>query len=461
MSSISQILNTSKQALLAQQAAIDITGANVANVNTAGYSRQRVVLTPMSTQGTDLTAVQSGVVVTDIERIYDQFMENQIVQQAQRQGYSETQKDGLDRIEVIFNESDGNGLNDLLSEFWKAWEDLSNNPSGQVERLSVVSAGENLASAFQTFSQRIQDVQAGLNNQVSDAVTQVNTLLNRIAGLNPQIVMGKVGGASPNALLDQRSELLKQLGQFVDINYIEESDGTLDVFLANGKPLVEGDSAHLLAVQPNVDNHGYYDIVFKDDTSGALNDVITGGKLGSLLDIRDTTAAGYLAKLDTLASQIIVQVNEQHAKGFDNYQNVGGNFFTPVTSAQSMAVDSAILADSGKIAASSTISANGENARTIAALQDNAFTALGEMTFNNYYSALVGQVGQDVANAQRSTDQETSIMSKLQDQSDRISGVSIDEEMINLTKFQFGYQAAARLTQAADELFQTLIDMAQ
>ena len=151
MSNIFQILNTSRDSLLAHQTAMSVTAGNIANVNTPGYSRQRAVF---SSSG----ALESGTVgvnVTDIERIYDRLLEVQVSDQEQNVGYSEARNDALNRVDSIFNESDGGGINELLNEFWSAWEDLSANPDGQVERLALVSVSQSLAFVFRQYSDEL------------------------------------------------------------------------------------------------------------------------------------------------------------------------------------------------------------------------------------------------------------------------------------------------------------------
>jgi len=138
MSGIS-ILNVAKDALLSHQTAINLTGANVANVDTPGYSRQRPIFQSVGSVDIATGQIQIGVEIEQIQRMYDQFLEVQINEQMHGFGYDETRKEELEKIEIIFNETQGGGINELLSEFWNAWGDLSENPSGQAERVALVS----------------------------------------------------------------------------------------------------------------------------------------------------------------------------------------------------------------------------------------------------------------------------------------------------------------------------------
>ena len=159
MSSIGQILNTAKEALLTHQVAIGVTGTNVANVSTPGYSRQRAVIEAKGTMESIENDVQIGVEVTQIQRMFDQFIEARINDQSSMLSYSEARQDALSQIEAIFNESQQEGLSGVMDRFWKAWDDLSFNPTGEVERFAVVSSAENLAAVFRDYSTQLEDVQ--------------------------------------------------------------------------------------------------------------------------------------------------------------------------------------------------------------------------------------------------------------------------------------------------------------
>ncbi|GAJ19064.1 unnamed protein product, partial [marine sediment metagenome] len=142
--------------------------------------------------------------------------------------------------DTIFNESMGGGINELLNEFWGAWEDLSASPGGEVERLALVSVSQSLASVFRQYSDNLSDVRKEADGRIVDGVSQVNEYTSAISNLNDKIVQIERGGDSANTLRDERSGLLKKLNKVVDVQYFEDSDGALNIFLSNGKPLVEG-----------------------------------------------------------------------------------------------------------------------------------------------------------------------------------------------------------------------------
>jgi flagellar hook-associated protein 1 FlgK len=459
MSGINQILNTAKDAFFASQISMEVTGANIANASTPGYVRQRAVLASTSPGGYAGNATQSGVEVVSVERLYDRFIEFQMVDQSSQVGDASVRKETFGRVEAIFNETDGGGLNDMLNQFWKASEDLSANPTGQVERTALANAADNLATMFRESAGQLYSIQTDLNTQIDASVGQLNGYLSDIADLNGKIVEGVSGGVNVNGLLDQRSELLKKTAGLIDIQYVEETGGAINVFTADGRALVQGNSSWQLGVRDN--GKGFYDVVYADNPTVPINDAIDGGKLSGMLGMRDATVAGYLTELDDLAGTLIGAVNAQHALGYDNYRNVGGNFFEPLgaTGARDMQVAAAIQDDPNRIAAAATVNADGDNARAISRIKDSGLMSSGLSTLGDFYAALVGQIGQDVAEAGRTATHETIVMTQMTNALEQRSGVSTDEEMINLIKFQMGYSAAAKLASAADEMLKTLLNV--
>jgi len=459
MSGIYQILNTAKEGLLAAQVAMDVTGSNVTNANTPGYVRQRAVLAAKSPGEAAENAVQTGVEVTTIERLYNRFVEYQMVEQSSQVGEAGIRKEALDRIETIFNETNGGGLNELMNRFWQAWEDLSANPTGQVERTALANAADNLAAMFREYAGELYAIRGDLNTQVGAAVNELNGTLSDIASLNGKIVEGLSGGVNVNNLLDQRSALLKKTAGLIDVQYVEETGGAVNVFTSDGRALVQGIASWQLDVQVRSD--GYYDVVYADSPTAPINGAIGGGKLAGLLGMRDTTVQDYAGNLDGLAGALISAVNAQHASGYDSYGNAGGTFFEPLgtTGARDMEVTDAILSDPNRIAASATVNADGDQARSIAAVRDEILLG-GVSTLGEFYASLVGQIGQDVTEAARRDAHETSVMTQMSNTWEQTSGVSIDEEMMNLIKYQMSYQAAAKLAQAADEILQSLLELA-
>ena len=456
------LLNIAKDGLLAHQTAIDLTGTNITNVNTPGYTRQRPVFSSRGHINVGAGQVQLSVGIKKIERVYDRFLGAQINDQMHDLGYSEAKKGLLEKAEIIFNESNSIGINGLLNKFWSAWEDLSKHPSGQIERDVLVSASQNLASAFRSSSDELVSVQNDANTEVAGLVHQANVYISDIADLNKEIAAIKTGRGDANNLRDKRAEALKGLAKVLDFQQLDGPNGSLNVFLSNGMPLVIGDQTWNLDVKTNPANSSFYDVVFQNDTGGeVLNNAITKGKLAGSIEVRDVKIPGYMDNLNELAASIIDKVNAQHQLGYDADHNLGGVFFEPATEAKDMRVSSDIVADVNKIAASETVNDGGGNAKIMGGLKDKLTMDSDTSTFNSYYASFVGKVGQDLADETRQFDHHTNLMNQLTNKREGISGVSIDEEMTNLIRYQLGYNSAAKLCSIAGKLIDTLLNMVQ
>jgi flagellar hook-associated protein 1 len=382
MADISRVLFTAKEALLSNLTAINVTGANIANVNTPGYSRLRPIFETVGTTDASSGQEQIGVRIDEVERIYDGFLESQLVAQQSAVANYTAQKDLLQKVEGILNENNGGGINDALSKFLNAWGDLSVDPTNKAKRDMVVSTGQNLAYIFNQRSDEVTNIQIGADNSVADTVSTLNGYLTQMADYNETIVNAESAGVSASSIRDKRDELLNKISSLIDINYIEKNDGSLYISLpANGKSLVEGFNSWKLQVQRNSDNNNMSDIAFAENPTQFINDQITGGKLAGLLQVRDTAIPSYLDQLNQMASSIGNKINELHMSGYDQGGNPGQAFFESVAEAKYIRVSAAIIADTKKIAASATVNADGNNAAAITAIKsDQMYASLGTIS---------------------------------------------------------------------------------
>jgi flagellar hook-associated protein 1 FlgK len=561
MPGINQTLFTAKEALLANLTAINLTGANIANVNTPGYTRLRPVFESAGTTNVTSTLDQAGVKIAGVERIYDRFLEAKIVASASAVGNYAVQKDMLSYVEGILNETAGTGINDALSRFWNAWSSLSANPSGDTQRELVVSAAQNVAAVFSQRFEELQRYSEDANGYLAESVTTLNGYLSEMASLNHAVVQTQSAGGNTSSLCDTRNELLNKISGIIDVDYMEKPDGSLYLYQpATGKIMVDGEDARFLQVQRNSANQDLYDIAFQDDPSQVINTRIGGGKLAALLAIRDGALPACMDALNQTALSLINSVNDRHTQGYDKNGNPGGVFFRPSAGAKSMAVDDRIVADVSGIAASSGLYADGNNADSIAALRDRPMSAsLGTLVLSNpassasgvidqagdaykstidghaltlargagaadwtiadnggyvrariltadassvtvdlngngtaaitltlsgawsdgdtlavtltqkegaatlegYYNSFIARVGQSVVDAAQSLAAQNTLANQLSQRREALSGVSLDEEMMNLIKFQMAYNAAGRMTQAVSEIMDLLMSLGE
>ena len=459
--SIGSLLYVSRDSLQASQMGIDITGANIANVNTPGYTRQRAVI--KSTGGNDIEngVIQTGVGVEQIERQYDRYLEGQLIVQKQNTGYSSTLNDRLSSIESIFNESGSGGLTDQLNKFWSGWETLSTNPSGQVERDSVVANAQSLATKLANFSNELNNLRNDVKTTTKDLVSTINTNISEIRSLNEKISITGTSNGDTNVLQDKLISLVGDLGEKIGINWFQNNDGTVNIFLQDGTPLVQKLVATDLKAVETAEHVSIYPETGTREDS--LNSTITTGQLGALVKIQDETIPSYLARLDTFTKALADSVNEQHREGYDSDKNAGTDFFTydPSCPSASLKVNPDIVANLRKIAAASTVNGDGDNATNMANIQHSLLLEGNSVTLNTYHAATVGNIGREVADSATDLSHQTAIMDNVSNRRESISGVSIDEEMILLMKYQMSYNAAGRLAKTVTDMMDVLMTLGE
>ena len=559
MTDIYGIMNLAGNALLAQQNAINVTGKNIANVNTPGYSRQKLLLETKTSLQTSVGLIGNGVEAVGVERVYDRFLGVQINNECETLGRWQTRKDGLEISEVIFDESGEFGLSQSLSQFLVAWQNLTNDPSGYNERVVLQTKSEVMTGTFNLIYSDLQETQQGVDASIEGAVAEINQLSQQIAELNQKIMEVEASGYTANDYRDQRDLGLKELAGLIDINTFEDATGRVTVAVGAGQTLVESNSSRDLTTQVN--GFGLKDIAWvgQNGTMVNITSNISNGKLKGWLEARDVDIHGYMRQLDTLAETLMERVNNLHQAGYGLDGSSGNDFFTgiasasgnlgslltvtaepggtgnirvtlvgggtagaetvttdPVTgdiqiaiedgastggqiatalqahsgintvaaaapgaawdlsagsnttalvggsSARALQVNSAVLNNLDLIAASSTstgIPGNSSQAIAIANLQHALTMNSNSSTFEDYYNSLVSKVGGNLQSADAYFNHQSDMVVQLENRRESISGVSLDEEMINLVKFQNAYDAAAKLITTADELLQTVLNM--
>ena len=455
------VLNMGSKALTVQQKGIYVTGNNIANVNTPGYSRQRLNLSSDVPLNTGIGPVGSGVTANEIERVYDRFLGVQINNETQSLGQWEAYKDSVERVEMVFDESGGYGLNQVMSEFWNSWQDLTNNPSGSIERTILVAKSEMLTATLSQNYEDLQQIQQDIDSNIEGAVGEINRLSQNMVDLNQKIIQTELGGHTANEYRDQRDLVLKELSELIDISSFEDANGGVTVSVGSGQVLVEGTHTYTLSTQP--DASGHRDITWIDSSGNSviISNDISKGKLKGWLDARDVDINDSLNKLDTLASDLMGAVNSRHRLGFGLDNSTGNDFFSGAATAAGIQVNPLIAVDINLIAAAQGVDKPGDsrNAIAIANLQEAQTMNGGTATFSAYYDSMVSDSGIAVQQATSYYDHQSQMVLQVENYRESISGVSIDEETVNLIKYQNAYQAAAKLITTADEMMETILAM--
>ena len=461
MPNILGLLDLGRNALLTHQRAIHVTGHNIANANTPGYTRQRVNLAANAPMDSNPGQMGNGVVATEVQRIYDRYVGKQINAEQRELGRWEAQRDAMERVGLSFDETVGFSLNLAMTEFWNAWQDLSNNPGGHTERVALISRSDELATAFNQLSRDLQQQQRDLDSSIQVAVGEINALADELAQLNQKISAAEIGGQNANDLRDRRDLAVNQISEMIDVDAYENGQGQMVVSVAEGRPLVDGNHVWRLATQVNA--AGHLDIVWTD-SAGSSADItagIQGGKLKGWLEVRDTAIPDYLSRLDSLAGGIITEVNTLHTGGFDLNAAAGEVFFTGATAAD-IGLNLNIQNDPNLIAAATKatgLPGDNTNAIAIAGLQFAAVMGGGTATYDDFYRSLVTDVGNQSQTAIGYAEHQGFMLTSLENYRESISGVSLDEEMLNLIKFQHAYDAAAKLVSTVDEMIETVMNL--
>lgn len=326
---MADILKTGLSGLLAFQRALSTTSNNVANANTEGYSRQRVELNTRPPEGFGFGFVGTGVDVSTIRRIVDQFSINQLRTANSSFGQLDTFNSFAGQVDDILGNS-STGIANGLQEFFNAWQDVANDPSSVPARQLLIAQAESLAQNFRTTDQRFNDLELDVNNRVTSAVSQINSLATSIAKLNGDIVSSSAGlHQPPNDLLDQRDTLINQLASLTNITVLDDPDGAVNIFVGNGQGLVLRSQALELGVQRNDFDPSRLDVTYESPsgTQVITDSVGSGGTLGGLLSVRSQLLDTARNSLGQVATGLALAVNAQHREGMNLQGTLGGDLF--------------------------------------------------------------------------------------------------------------------------------------
>jgi flagellar hook-associated protein 1 len=464
MSGITSTLSLAAQALKAQQLAIQTTGHNLANSTTPGFSRQRVNLVSTFPSFQGGVFYGQGVDVAGVQRIVDRFAEAELLSLQSSVGYADAQSQALLSIQDAFPTS--GGVDAALSAFFGALSDVTNNPGGTAERVSLIGKANALGNALAQTRQILGSEQQNFDESVKDAAQQVNLLVSQVAALNRQISSTEVRGESANDFRDQRQTLLQKLTNLTGATMREEANGEVTVALG-GLLLVGGDRFASLQTG-NIGSGGLHTVTYINPSGQSLDatSLFTQGKIGSLLSLRDVQVQSMIDRLDQLAKTLVDEVNNQHALGFDLTGTAGGAFFTPIAAmagaAANVQVDGAILANPRLIAAAAAANAvpgDNRNAQGLVDLQSTAFAALGGLTLEDSFLSLVGDIGSQALNARDQSIFKQALLTQAQSRRESVSGVNIDEEMTKLIQFQRAFESSSLLIRTVNDMYESLIDM--
>lgn len=460
MPGLFQILEIGRRALLSQQANLQTIGHNIANVDTPGYSRQRVLLRSTLPQQTAGGLFGTGVSVGSIRQVRDLFLGVQFREANKSLGEQSYLEKTLSQIESIFNEPQDNSLGNSINEFFNAFSSLSTDPGNGNNRRQVIAKANQLISGFKQLGQQLETMRSSLNDDLNNMTAEVNRLTSEIADINQQVKIQELGGNVANDLRDRRDLLIDNLSSIIDVHTNEQPNGTTTVYMGRMAIVDGGDALIIESRTINSSGVSTNEIAYKGTTITLRN---RGGEMAGLLASRDEILPRYMDQLNELARSIMNEVNSLHRTGFGDDGSTGLDFFdVNFQDVTNMRLNRDIEQDINKIAASSIlpgVPGEGDNvmALAISDLRGKKVLNGGAQSISEFYAGLIGDLGIETRQAISVRGNTELLLRQVDNNRQSVQGVSLDEEMIKMIAAQRSFDAAARVITAMDQALDTVI----
>ena len=453
MSNLLDVLRIGGNSLEAEQVAAQVIGNNISNAQTPGFHRQDAQFTSMQGLG--------GVRDVQVQRSANQLLESQLKVQRSQSRYAQSRADGLSQMVSAVGNFDDVGINAALTDMFNSWRQLTAQPQDISVRAEVLTRS-------QMFTERVTDAAAHLtasrklaDDSVVNSLSTINDNLSQVANLNGLIQAAKTSGAPPSALMDQRDDVVGQLAILTGSTSLQQTNGDISVFLG-GVGVVSGNVAYHLEATRDVTT-GFHQLTVANTTQGIMDSRIKGGELGAQLALRDTDIAGAQSQLDQFAVDVATAINTVHAAGYGLDGVTGRNVFAPpgavAGAASLLTLDAAVSATPAALAAASTAAtAAGGNDQALAITGlESALVAQGNtQTLGSSVTQLISYSGRLLADARGEGEQATAFLQQTQTMWEQQHGVSLDEQMLQLSRIQNAYQAAAKLISTVNSMLETL-----
>ncbi|MCW2848628.1 MAG: flgK [Marmoricola sp.] len=451
-------LNTALSALRYNRVAMDVAGANIANVSSEGYARRRVEGAAVAGPSqpalwTRYDGTGDGVSVTGVTRMTDELLNVRGRREHGNQAYLDVRQASLERVENGVGEPGDAGVAASLAELRTAWHALSLSPTSESARAQVLSSARNVVDAIGVQARNVESEAGDVRVNVLNDVSEANTVAKGLANTNRAIAAGTLNGSDVGVLLDKRDQLTTRLAELTGAKATVRSDGGADVTV-NGVPLVTGSQAGSLTVASGVTPSGDSDgapVTFAIvDASGATTvPPGIGGELGGLGDLLATTLPAYLTGLGAVAKDLADGVNAQHQAGYDAAGTAGTALFS-YDPADVLGTLSVAITDPRLVAASS-VPGGGTDV-------GNAEALATRPGVEGAYQRLVNGLGTEVVESGRRAANQQVLTGQVDGAREQLSGIDLDEEMVNMISAQRAYEAASRVMTTVDSLLDTLIN---
>ena len=462
------ILSMAGQSLDVQQEATAIAGQNLANVNNPAYSRQSLEIQAAISIQTPIGQEGTGVESIGITQVRSALLDSQIQGEASATGSLTTQQNVLENAETDLDEqlsgaasgtgatsASSSGLSADLTKMFGYLQTLSTDPSNVSDRSTVIQSAQAVAGQLNQVSAGLTTLAAGMDSSIESDVTGSNQDLTQIAALNQQIIQAKSSGGSANDLVDLREKTLEDLAGKVGFTTTAQPDGATNISIGGVAMVAGGTVVDSLQTYANSSGH----LLVQDQNSSAPL-ALTGGSIEGAITARDGALANLQSSLNTLAAQLITQVNTVYAGGYDLKGNTGQNFFTG-TDAATIGVNSTLVADPSTFQAAGVAGASGDNTvvSALAQLANQPMAGLNNQTFSQNYAATVGSFGSSLQTVNEQLTNSNAVSQMLTTQRDSLGGVNTDTEMTNLMQFQKAYEASAEMITTVNQMLETVLSM--
>jgi flagellar hook-associated protein 1 FlgK len=457
-------LNTAYSGLVAARTGIDVTGQNIANVNTEGYTRQRVGQSSVEAPAraglfSGGVVPGQGVSVDAIARLGNAVVDGQVRGAAAAAGYASVRADALSTLEQGLGEPRSTGIAAQLGAFWNSWSDVGSHPAETGPAAVLLGQAKTLAASIASGHQAVEDQWSAARGSAQTLSVQLNDAARQVADLNDRIRSAVQAGTSPNELIDARSRLTEQIASIAGGTVRDAGDGTVDV-LVGGNALVSGTTARSVVVKGEFSMGASTGVTVEWAHRPGDAVVMDGGSLAGTVSLLGPASAGRggvlaeaAASYDALATQLATQVDTVHAGGVRADGQPAGDFFSfapGVSAARGLTVV--------PTGASSIASGGGKGALDGSVAQAIAQIGVGSGSPDRAWSSTVASIGAAAKSETAQSSLADLAASSAKNRQLSGSGVSLDEENVSLLSYQHAYQGAARVMTAIDEMLDTLIN---
>jgi flagellar hook-associated protein 1 len=451
-------INTALTALYAQRRALDVAGQNIANANTEGYTRQRVdmqsqVGSMKATLYATTDGLGTGVKVSDVQRLRDDYLENRARSEHANSAYLTAQSASYAAVENTFGEPNDTALQSQLGQMWDAWSDVANNPKDTAARSALLEQSSTVAEGLNDAHASLAGQWSNNRTTLAGYVNEVNTTAATVAQLNDSIVKAKASGVTVNELEDKRDAVVLHLSELTGATASKRANGAMDVFVGNSTLVSEFTTRNLeVSGAARLDDQNTDPLTLRwADTKTPAG---AGGTMGAIADTMTTIIPKVSDALDAVARKLAATVNTAHSAAYSIDGTTGLDFFTSLTGGPITAGTIKVgITDPDKVAFASTTATLDHSVAS--ALADAGNSSTGP---DADYQAMIGELGVAAQASNQRNDIQTNVTQQVDADREAESGVNLDEEMTNLLTYQRGYEAASRVLTTIDSMLDQLIN---